>query len=358
MVNRFDAKGQPASSNTAYEMRRKRKGSPSPTITEVARHAGVSPSTVSYVLTGNRSISEETQARVRSSIAELNYRRHAVGRALRAGKTNVVALVVPFYDWLSEPVIMPYVYGVVDAARRHRWNVMLVTGESADADVDEVVGSKMVDGVVLMEVRVDDERLTMIEQLAIPAVCLGMPSEPATVPFVDFDFQQAGRLCVEHLVGLGHRQIGLLASPPGTFENNLGYAQRLWHGVADSLADAGLSFHGLPMEPTMEGAQRAVDTLLAEEPALTGLIVHSEGTIDMLMQVLQRRGRAVPGDISVIAIAWGELTKHVVPPLTYVNVPAVEMGRTAIELLAEQGSSKLLSATLVAGGTVAPPPAR
>ncbi len=250
---------------------------------------------------------------------------------------------------------MPYIYGVVVAARRHGWNVMLVTGEGAD--VEEVVGSKMVDGVVLMEVRVDDERLRTIEQLAIPAVCLGMPSEPVTVPFVDFDFQQAGKICVEHLVGLGHSNIGLLASPPGTFQNRLGYAQRLWRGVADSLADAGLPFHGLPVEQTMEGVERALDTLFEEGPALTGLIVHSEGIIDLLMQVLQQRGKVVPDDVSVIAIAWGEATKRVVPPLTYVNVPALEMGSTAIELLAEQASGTLLPAVLVPGSSVGPPPA-
>jgi DNA-binding LacI/PurR family transcriptional regulator len=317
---------------------------PSATITDVARQAGVAPSTVSYVLSGNRSISEETQARVRRAIEELDYRPHAGARSLRAGKTDVIALVVPFYDWFAEPVIMPYIYGVVDAARQH--------GES---DVDDVLGSKMVDGVVLMEVRVDDERLKLIEQLALPAVLLGMPSEPGEVPFVDFDFESAGRLCVQHLVALGHSRIGLVASPPGTFEKKLGYAHRLWRGVSGGLDEAGLAFHGLPMEPNLEGAHQALDTLFKEEPALGALIVHSEGMIDLFMQALEQRGKAVPADISVIAVGWGELTKHVVPPLTYVNVPAVEMGRTAIELLAEGRPGTLLPASMVAGGTVAPP---
>jgi DNA-binding LacI/PurR family transcriptional regulator len=329
---------------------------PSATITDVARHAGVAPSTVSYVLSGNRSISEETQARVRRAIEELDYRPHAGARSLRAGKTDVVALVVPFYDWFSEPVIMPYIYGVVDAARQHGWNVMLVTGGRGESDVDDVLGSKMVDGVVLMEVRVDDERLKLIEQLALPAVLLGMPSEPGEVPFVDFDFESAGRLCVQHLVALGHSHIGLVASPPGTFEKKLGYAHRLWRGVAGGLQEAGLAFHGLPMEPNLEGAHQALDTLFKEKPALSALIVHSEGMIDLFMQALEQRGKAVPADISVIAVGWGELTKHVVPPLTYVNVPAVEMGRTAIELLAEDGPGTLLPAGIVAGSTVAPPP--
>jgi len=72
------------------------------------------------------------------------------------------------------------------------------------------------------------------------------------------------------------------------------------------------------------------------------------------MPELQQRGKDVPADMSVVVIGWSELTKHIVPPLTHVNVPALEMARTAIELLARGGAPKLLPATLVAGGTVAP----
>lgn len=311
---------------------------------------------MSYVLSGNRSISEETRARVRTAIQELNYKRHASARSLRAGKTNVVALAVPFYDWSPEPVLMPYVYGVVDGARRQGWNVMLVTGGDSEPDVEEVVGSRMVDGIVLMEVRVEDERLKVVEQLGIPAVSLGLPSGPVRVPYVDFDFEMAGRICVQHLVGFGHRHIGLLASPPGTFDKKLGYARRLWSSVSGTLGEAGLPFHGLPLEPTAEGANTALDYLFHQEPQLTALVVHSEAMIDVLMQALAQRGKSVPRDISVVAIAWSELTKHFDPPLTYVNVPAVDMGRSAVELLANEGPGTLLPATLVTGGTVAPPP--
>jgi DNA-binding LacI/PurR family transcriptional regulator len=104
----------------------------------------------------------------------------------------------------------------------------------------------------------------------------------------------------------------------------------------------------------MDGANRALDALFGEQPAISGLIVHSEGMIDLLMQALHQRGKQVPEDVSVIAIAWGELTKHVVPFLTYVDVPAVEMGRRAVQLLAEEGPSTLLPAALVAGATVRP----
>jgi DNA-binding LacI/PurR family transcriptional regulator len=333
---------------------------PSSKISEVARRAGVSPSTVSYVLSGNRSISEATRARVEQAIRELNYAPHAGARSLRAGKTDVIALADPLYDWSSgavdKPHIlghMPYVYGVVDAARRHGWNVILITG-GGSAALEKVVGSKMVDGVVLLEVRANDERLKLVERLATPAVAMGMPLEPTAVPFVDFDFEGAGRLCVEHLVGLGHRHIGLLASPPGTFEQGLAYTHWIWHSVQSTLDKAGLPFHGLPVETSRKGAQVALDTLFEEEPAMSALIVNGEGMIDLLLQELQQRGKQVPTDLSVVVIGWSELTKHIVPPLTHVNVPALEMASAAIELLARGGPAKLLPASLVAGGTVKP----
>jgi DNA-binding LacI/PurR family transcriptional regulator len=330
-------------------------------ISDVARHAGVAPSTVSYVLSGKRSISQATRARVEQAIRELKYEPHAGARSLRAGKTDVIALVDPLYDWSSDAVDkpyalghMPYVYGVVDAARQEGWNVILITGGGGNAAIEKIVGSKMVDGLILMEVQVKDERLKLIEKLGVPAVALGMPVEPTEVPFVDFDFEGAGRLCVEHLVSLGHRYIGLLASPPGTFEKGLSYAHRLWISVKSTLNEAGLPFHGLPVETGTEGTQAALDALFEAEPALSALIVNGEGMIDLLMPALQQRGKDVPGDLSVVVIGWSGLTKHIVPPLTHVNVPALEMARTAIDLLARGGAGKLLPAGLVAGGTVAP----
>jgi DNA-binding LacI/PurR family transcriptional regulator len=160
---------------------------------------------------------------------------------------------------------------------------------------------------------------------------------------------------VEHLVSVGHRDIGLLASPPEAFEKNLGYAHRLWHGVVSASQDAGLAFHGLPLGATMECAQRALDILLKEEPSLTALVVHSEGTIDLVLRALEQRGKSVPADISVVAVESHEQTRHSISSLAYVDVPAVEMGRTAVRLLAKGGPGMLLPPTLVTGGTVGPP---
>ena len=324
------------------------------TIADVASHAGVSASTVSYVLNGNRKSSGCTRERVMASIEELNYRPHAGARALRSGKTDVIALAVPLYEWTNESVVMPFVYGVLDAARRHGWNVMLLTDAERATETDQVVRSRMVDGVILMEVREDDERAATLADLKVRAVSLGMPPKDNTMPYVDFDFEAAGRACVEHLVSLGHTQIGLLAAPSGVFEKRLGYAQRLWRGVSDRLGEMGLEFHGRPMESGMEGSQEALEDLYRRAPGLTAVIVHNEGSLDTVVQAVQQRGKEIPGDLSVLAVCQRDLALRVSPRLTCFDMPAVELGRRAVEMLANGGlTSCLLPPVLVPGASTA-----
>src|ERR1700733_7256876 len=96
-------------------------------LSEVARHADVSPSTVSYVLSGKRSISEQTRRRVLASIATLGYRPHAGARALASSRSNVIALVVPLRSGSYVPVLMQFVVSVVTTARGHDHDVLLLT---------------------------------------------------------------------------------------------------------------------------------------------------------------------------------------------------------------------------------------
>ena len=97
------------------------------TIKDVARHAGVSASTVSYVLSGKRPISKATSQRVRRSIHELGFHPNAGARALASSRTNVLALVVPLRTDLNLPVIMQFVSSIVTTAREHDYDVLLLT---------------------------------------------------------------------------------------------------------------------------------------------------------------------------------------------------------------------------------------
>jgi DNA-binding LacI/PurR family transcriptional regulator len=108
------------------------------TLADVARHAGVAASTVSYVLSGKRSVSEETRERVQQAIQVLNYHPHAGARALASSRSNVLALIVPLRSDMYVPVMMEIAIGVVTTARGYGYDVLLLTNDEGSAGIRRV----------------------------------------------------------------------------------------------------------------------------------------------------------------------------------------------------------------------------
>jgi DNA-binding LacI/PurR family transcriptional regulator len=125
-------------------------------ITDVARHAGVSPSTVSYALSGKRPISEATRQRIHASIRELGYRPHAGARALAGSRTRVLALMTPLREGDDIPGAMRFAAHVVTAARRHDHDVLLLTQEEGEEGLRRIADSAMADGIILVHPRHPD----------------------------------------------------------------------------------------------------------------------------------------------------------------------------------------------------------
>ncbi|MFI0443855.1 LacI family DNA-binding transcriptional regulator [Actinomadura sp. 6N118] len=317
-------------------------------ITDVARHAGVSPSTVSYVLSGKRSISAETVRRVRDSIRELGYRPHAGARALASSRSNVLALVIPLRTGIHVPVIMQFAVSVVTTARRHDHDVLLLTQEEGEEGVRRVADSALVDAVIVMDVQLHDERLPMLRSLDRPSVLIGFPAETEGLTCIDLDFRAAGEACLEHLAGLGHRAVGLIGSPPEVYERETGYAQRTAEGFLAAAERHGVAGTVHPCEATSEAARALVDRLLAEQPELTAVVIHNESVLAPLVKAFQDAGRRVPGDLSVVAICPDDLAEHAELPLSSVAIPAEEVGRRSVELLmAKLDGAEVPPATLL-----------
>src|SRR5262245_34992173 len=134
-------------------------------IDDVARHAGVSPSTVSYVLSGKRSISEATRRRVRESIRQLGYRPHAGARALASNRSNVLALMIPLRGGIHVPVVMQFAVSVVTAARRFDHDVLLLTQLEGEDGLRRVADSALVDAIIVMDVELHDARVPLLRSL-------------------------------------------------------------------------------------------------------------------------------------------------------------------------------------------------
>jgi DNA-binding LacI/PurR family transcriptional regulator len=319
------------------------------TIADVASHAGVSMSTVSYVLSGKRPISEETRRRVHASIRALGYHPHAGARALASSRTNVIALVIPLRSGVHMPVVMQFVLSVVTSARTHDHDVLLLTQDEGLTGLRRVTAGAIADGLIVMDVELHDARLPALRTLGRPAVLIGFPEDAAGVTCIDLDFAAAGALCVDHLADLGHSCLGVVGSPQAVYLRGTGFAPRLLAGVREASARRGVRFSTQPCEPARDAARATVERLLREQPGLTGIVVHNEPIVQSLLDALAALGRRVPEDVSVVAICPDELAEHAAPRVTSVAIPAEEVGRRAVDLLmAKLADQEVPDATLLA----------
>src|SRR5690348_2707038 len=272
------------------------------TITDVARHAGVALSTVSYVLSGKRVISATTRQRVLASVRTLGYHPNAGARALASRRANVIALVLPLRSGMHVPVLMQFATAVVTSARQYDHDVLLMTADEGPAGLTRIAASALVDGLIAMDVEMRDPRVPVLRELDRPSVLIGFPADAAGLTCVDLDFYRAGGECVEHLAGLGHRDVALLGAPAAVYERGTGFARRTMAGFLDTANSYGLGATAGPCEESLAAVQHRVGELLDRHPRVTGLVVHNEAAVEHLLAALRALGRRVPDDMSIVAI--------------------------------------------------------
>ncbi|MFC3889873.1 LacI family DNA-binding transcriptional regulator [Lentzea rhizosphaerae] len=301
------------------------------TIADVARHAGVSSSTVSYVLSGKRAISEETRQRVQSSVRELGYHPNAGARALAARRSHIVALMVPLRTDVYVPVMMEIAISVTMAARQHGYDVLLITNDEGPDGVRRIAGSGLADGLIMMDVELDDERIPVLRSLGTQAALIGLADDARGLSCVDHDFATAGALCADHLADLGHREVAFIGYGSGVYHRHAGYAERTLTGFRGRAEQRGLRFLHRSCEGTYESTAGTLARILADRPGTTGFVVQNEGAIGPLLTLLRTSGRTVPEDVSVIALCQDQLAEQFAPRLTAVTGSAQELGRLAVE---------------------------
>ncbi|WP_326781432.1 LacI family transcriptional regulator [Streptomyces longwoodensis] len=303
------------------------------TLAEVAQHAGVSASTVSYVLSGKRSISATTRERVEQSIRQLGYHPNAGARALASSRSNIIALMIPLRTDMYVPVMMEIAIAVATTARLHGYDVLLLTGEEGPDAVRRVTGSGLADAMIVMDVELDDERLPLLRQTGQPSVLIGLPSDTTGLTCVDLDWAATGALCVEHLATLGHRDVAVIGEAPAVYERHTGFAERTLDGLRTRARDAGLRVLHRPCEGGYDAMAVTLTRILDERPGTTGFVVQNESAVEPLLALLRQQGRAVPEDVSVVGICPDQVATQASVRLTSVAIPAQDMGRYAVERL-------------------------
>ncbi|MDQ1046272.1 DNA-binding LacI/PurR family transcriptional regulator [Streptomyces sp. V4I2] len=232
---------------------------------------------------------------------------------LAGRRSHILALVVPLRTDIYVPVMMEIAIAVTTAARGFGYDVLLLTSDEGSAGVRRVAGSGLADGVILMDVQLDDPRIDVLRETGAPAALIGLPGDPSGLACADYDFAYAGALCVEHLAELGHRDVAFIGYAPAVHQRHSGCAERTLGGFQAAADRLGLRVLHRPCEGTFESVAGVVSRILADRPDTTGFVVQNEGAIQPLLSLLRASGRVVPEDVSVVALCPEPLAEQCSP---------------------------------------------
>jgi len=303
------------------------------TIADVARYAGVSVATVSHVMNRTRHVEPETAERVRAAIAALRYSPNSLARSLRRGETKTIGLLLPDN---SNPFFASVARQIEDAGFVAGYTVILCNSDGS-AEKEErylsVLMAKQIDGLIFAGSS-DHARVFSQLSAAVPAVLLDREIHSVNVDTVLVDHDHGGYLAGRHLVGLGHKRIGVIGGPRDSSSS----PARL-RGFVRALGEAGVE---LPADAVVDsdyhfaGGRLAMERLLTQVPDITAVFACNDLMAMGAITALRSRGLRVPDDISMIGFDDIPYAVTTWPPLTTIAQPVEKIGTRAVSLLLER----------------------
>lgn len=307
----------------------KRRQSGAPTIADVAKHAGVSPMTVSRVINDEDNVRDSTRKSVLASIDALGYSPNQAARSLAGADQIRIGLL---YDRPDTSYVSAFlVSGLRQTSRR---NVQLVVKRSDTADdaceaIDRLAASG-IDGIILPPPLSDwPAVIRKVEDLDLPTVLAATARPHSTCSAVGIDDYAAAREVVAHLARLGHKRIGFITGDPGQEAS-----ERRLAGYRDEMAR-----HDLPIDELLIAGGRftyrsgldAATTLLDNADPPTAIFASNDEMAAATVAVAHRRGIDVPGDLSVCGFDDTYLARTVWPELTTIHQPIEETAQVAVD---------------------------
>ncbi|HEX4178760.1 MAG TPA: LacI family DNA-binding transcriptional regulator [Rhizomicrobium sp.] len=303
------------------------------TIHDVARHAGVSPMTVSRVINGESNVREETRARVTASVAALRYAPNQAARSLASADATHIGIL---YSNPSAAYLSEFLLGSLEQSSLSGCQLVIEKCDGVESEREAIqrLVKGGVDGVILPAPLCDSQdSLKGVEEAQLPAVLVASGRPAAGLSAVSINDFEASRAMTGHLLGLGHRRIAFINGHP----NQTASGQR-FRGFIEGMTEAGLSVGTdqvaqgyFTYRSGLEAAEKLLDTFRP-----TAIFASNDDMAAATMAMAHRKGLDVPGDLSVAGFDDTPLATTVWPELTTVRQPIADMAREAVRLLVEQ----------------------
>lgn len=338
------------------------KSKSSVTIADVAKLAGVSYMTVTRVMHGSSSVTDETRKKVLDACRTVGYKPNLIARSLRSSQSRVFGVVVPT---LAHNYYGRIISSIEKMARNFGYHIIVVQIQNGYqltlSDIEPMFGRR-VDGLFMGCAPLEQDIYDSISANGIPVVSIITPGPNDSVPFMGIGDEIGAREAVAHLISLGHRRIAHISGVPGGYtasQRCLGYRESMeQHGIGYSEEDVFASNY------MMEGGYLAAESILQSGRDYTAIFCANDYLAIGAISCLQNHGLSVPKDCSVVGFSDEPVGRFFVPALTTIHESVEEAAETAVEsmLAIVAGESTkavtLLKPQLIVRDSTAPPPAR
>lgn len=305
-----------------------------PTINDIARLARVAKGTASYALNGRPGVAQDTRARVLAAAAELGWEPSSAARALSGARSEAVGLILARSPEVLafEPYFMTLVSGIEAELSAHGYSLMLRMVGSHEEEVAGYrrwAGRRSVDGVLVQDLRTEDQRIPVLKELGLPAVLMGI-SEGEELPALHSDEAGAATEVVRYLAALGHRRLAHV-SGPAIYR----HTQTRVAAFRNACAEAGIEVTSLESDYTGgQGAQLTRQLLITQHPP-TAVMYDNDVMAVAALGVARELGRDIPRDLSVIAWDDSPLCRLTHPAVTALSHDTPGYGARAVSLLVQ-----------------------
>jgi len=300
-------------------------------IQEVAKEAGVSPSTVSRALNGFPGISEKTRERIVEIARKLNYRPNYRGQILTTQNTKNIGLLITD---ITNPFFPELVMGAEEYASKSGYTVLLGnTSESEEKETNylDFFSRGPVDGIIISASRVSNEHIIMLAEEGLPIVVINRILEHPKISYVSTDMEKGGYLATMHLLRLGHSKIAFINGP-----KHSEVSQRRLEGYKKALKEVGVDYNPDLISfnvPVSESGYKEAIKLLCTGEAPTAIFTYNDVMAFGVIKAAKELGIKIPEELSVVGFDDIFFSSFTDPPLTTIKQFKEELGRMAVELL-------------------------
>lgn len=306
------------------------------TIKDVAKKAGVSPSTVSRVLSNHPRISAETSQKVKLIMDQLGYHPNMMAKSLVSKTTNSICIMLPksAEELFSNFFFMELIRGIVTQASRLGYDVLISSGANEKEEIDSVsrlLNGRRVDGVILLYSRQDDPVIDFLQQGGHPFVVIGRSEQYPDILTVDNDNVQASYDATKHLISLGHERIGFVSGPP-----ELVVSKDRLKGYQAALKDAELECRPewiVEGEFLQDSGYRAMSFFMNLPNRPTALVTIDDVVAFGVLRGLHELKYKVPEDLCLVSFNNIPLAELSTPPLSTMDIGIYNLGYTASQVL-------------------------